>query len=194
MAELIMRGSLFTDSRYCLDQRRMGYVPTRSLEEACLEKREQFFREKICRRKPCSLRFLAIGRSYQNNGFCSLECEAKYLKSQDHKANEALGKKYKKPKKEKKRKSKFKNADKFLMSEAWMKLRYQVLRHYGRKCMCCGRKPPEVEIHVDHIKPRSKFPALSLDFNNLQVLCKECNLGKSAWDESDWRPPQSVPH
>src|SRR5262249_39926358 len=40
----------------------------------------------------------------------------------------------------------------------------------------------------DHIKPRSKFPELELELGNLQVLCADCNLGKRAWDQTDWRP------
>ena len=33
-------------------------------------------------------------------------------------------------------------------------------------------------IHVDHIKPRSKYPKLALDQSNLQPLCETCNLKK----------------
>lgn len=40
------------------------------------------------------------------------------------------------------------------------------------------------------MKPRSKYPELALDPDNLQVLCKACNLGKLAWDETDFRPKQ----
>ena len=40
---------------------------------------------------------------------------------------------------------------------------------------------------MDHIKPVSKFPKLRLAESNLQVLCEDCNMGKSAWDETDWR-------
>lgn len=75
----------------------------------------------------------------------------------------------------------------FYRSSAWLKLRYKVIQKYGAKCMICGRRPPEVTIHVDHIKPRSKYPALELDFDNMQILCEECNFGKSNIDETDWR-------
>jgi len=44
------------------------------------------------------------------------------------------------------------------------------------------------QIHVDHIKPRSKFPELELVFDNLQVLCDDCNIGKSNVDSTDFRP------
>lgn len=53
----------------------------------------------------------------------------------------------------------------------------------------CGRSPKihGVVIHVDHIKPRSKFPELALDVNNLQILCEDCNVGKLNRFETDYR-------
>ncbi|WP_374759367.1 HNH endonuclease [Dyadobacter fanqingshengii] len=51
--------------------------------------------------------------------------------------------------------------------------------------MCCGKF---VELHVDHIKPRSNYPRLALKLTNLQILCKACNLGKSNLYKDDWRP------
>lgn len=77
----------------------------------------------------------------------------------------------------------------FYKSEEWRKLRYRVIQKYGAKCMLCGRSHSEhgVVIHVDHIKPRSKHPELDLNFDNLQVLCEDCNIGKSNNDENDYR-------
>jgi 5-methylcytosine-specific restriction endonuclease McrA len=69
----------------------------------------------------------------------------------------------------------------------WARLRYEIILKRGNRCECCGRSPPEVEIHVDHIKPVSKHPELALEPSNLQVLCKECNYAKNAIDETDWR-------
>lgn len=70
-------------------------------------------------------------------------------------------------------------------NEKWLKLRYEVFKKYGAKCMLCG----SIErLHVDHIKPKSIHPELSLDFNNLQILCYHCNFGKSNTDETDFRP------
>lgn len=78
--------------------------------------------------------------------------------------------------------------DDFLQSYQWRKLRYEAILKYGRKCMLCGATPESgVQIHVDHIKPRKKYPELALDINNLQILCGVCNHGKGNWDESDWR-------
>lgn len=73
----------------------------------------------------------------------------------------------------------------FYSTWEWKKLRFRVLKKYGAKCMLCGSTE---HIVVDHIKPRSKYPELALDFNNLQVLCNSCNMGKSNTDETDFRP------
>lgn len=73
----------------------------------------------------------------------------------------------------------------FYDSREWHVLRYKVIKAHGRVCMACGSN--EGAMHVDHIKPRSRFPELALEFSNLQVLCKACNLGKSSWDETDFR-------
>lgn len=76
----------------------------------------------------------------------------------------------------------------FLSSWEWTTLRYQTLKKYGRRCMCCGATPDDgVKIHVDHVKPRRHYPELALDPGNLQVLCEDCNKGKGAWDETDFR-------
>lgn len=67
----------------------------------------------------------------------------------------------------------------------WLHLRMEVFRKYGKECMCCGAiKGP---MHVDHIKPKSLYPELTWDFNNLQVLCEDCNMGKGNLFEDDWR-------
>jgi hypothetical protein len=44
-------------------------------------------------------------------------------------------------------------------------------------CVSCGRRPPAVKLHVDHIFPASRGG--SSQFHNLQFLCAECNLRKS---------------
>jgi 5-methylcytosine-specific restriction endonuclease McrA len=79
-------------------------------------------------------------------------------------------------------------SEEFLRSFEWRTLRYEVIRAYGAQCMACGKTPRDgAMICVDHIKPRRKYPELALAFNNLQVLCEECNHGKGNWDETDWR-------
>lgn len=82
-------------------------------------------------------------------------------------------------------------SDAFLQTYEWRVLRMKVLKHYGARCMCCGATPSGGAVmNVDHIKPRRDFPHLALDFDNLQVLCHECNHGKGNWDRTDWRPAE----
>lgn len=79
----------------------------------------------------------------------------------------------------------------FYNSKAWRSIRYMAFKQYGKHCMCCGATAQSgVVMHVDHIKPRSKFPELALTLSNLQILCEDCNIGKGAWDSTDWRAPR----
>jgi hypothetical protein len=73
----------------------------------------------------------------------------------------------------------------FYQSQAWRSIRYKALVTYGRKCMLC--RSEDGQMHVDHIKPISTHPGLALEFSNLQILCSDCNLGKSNKDDSDFR-------
>jgi 5-methylcytosine-specific restriction endonuclease McrA len=76
----------------------------------------------------------------------------------------------------------------FYKSDEWREVRYQAIMIHGGCCQACGtRATEEIPIHVDHIKPRSKYPHLALDINNLQVLCECCNMGKSNVYDTDWR-------
>lgn len=90
------------------------------------------------------------------------------------------------------KKSKFKQyitiARNFYLSKEWRELRYEVLNENGGKCCLCGRSAKDgVVLHVDHIIPLSKDWSKRLDKDNLQVLCEDCNLGKSNKDNIDWR-------
>lgn len=88
-----------------------------------------------------------------------------------------------------KRDKDFATSNKFLSSYQWRKLRYEAIQKYERRCMCCGLTPDDgIKLHVDHIKPRKKYPELALDIDNLQILCEICNHGKGNWDETDHRP------
>lgn len=82
----------------------------------------------------------------------------------------------------------------FYRSWEWRTARMVAIKRHGRRCESCGATPGDltssgdpVRIVVDHIKPLGKRWDLRLDQNNLQVLCDECNMGKGAWDETDWR-------
>lgn len=78
--------------------------------------------------------------------------------------------------------------EKFYKTPEWQSLRYQVIRDSDQRCLCCGASPKEgAVLHVDHIKPRSLNPELALIKDNLQVLCGDCNLGKSNKFSDDWR-------
>lgn len=76
----------------------------------------------------------------------------------------------------------------FYDSAAWLRVRYQVLLRRNACCDCCGARGSfSNPLQVDHVKPRSKFPQLALEISNLQILCRDCNFGKGAWDQTDWR-------
>lgn len=85
--------------------------------------------------------------------------------------------------------------DEFYKSWDWRTLRMKVLKEYGATCMCCGATKQHkdmtdatVQIVVDHIKPIHHYWDLRLERSNCQILCQECNQGKGAWDETDYRP------
>jgi len=73
----------------------------------------------------------------------------------------------------------------FYKTREWRDVRSKALVKHGKRCQCCNST--EGHLHVDHIKPRSLFPELELDLNNLQILCEGCNIGKSNTDQTDWR-------
>ncbi len=64
----------------------------------------------------------------------------------------------------------------FYAKPEWLELRGKIFAMYGRKCACCG---DDDHLAIDHIKPRSLYPELELDLDNLQVLCRPCNSRKS---------------
>jgi len=75
-----------------------------------------------------------------------------------------------------------------LTDPTWKDLKSLVYASYGYHCMKCGFLPSDKKnSNVDHIKPRKFYPELSLDFNNLQVLCGRCNKEKSNGPAIDYR-------
>ena len=116
--------------------------------------------------------------------------EGKRLERKLRKAANVAANKPKVTSKRQQRKTKKKQgyAESFYTSEGWRRVRYQALELADGGCVLCGRtRKHGVVLHVDHIKPRSLYPHLSLVLTNLQVLCDDCNLGKSNKSERDWR-------
>lgn len=67
-----------------------------------------------------------------------------------------------------------------LFAKRWARVRWQALKRDQFRCQACGAAAKQgATLHVDHIKPRSRFPELELELSNLQVLCEPCNLSKS---------------
>jgi len=73
----------------------------------------------------------------------------------------------------------------FKKTKEWRMLRYEILVKYNATCLLC--RDDKSIMHVDHIKPRSKYPELALEADNLQVLCEDCNMGKYNIYEHDFR-------
>jgi 5-methylcytosine-specific restriction endonuclease McrA len=65
----------------------------------------------------------------------------------------------------------------FEKSAEWKALKAEFMKTVPHVCVQCGAKS---RLHVDHIKPKSKYPELALEMTNLQLLCKDCNFEKAA--------------
>jgi hypothetical protein len=71
--------------------------------------------------------------------------------------------------------------ERFYASAEWKNARQVVIRDQGSVCKKCGKSiRNQLNVTVDHIKPRKKFPSLALELSNLQVLCRSCNSAKGA--------------
>lgn len=57
-------------------------------------------------------------------------------------------------------------------------LRFEVLRRDDFRCRYCGRRAPDVVLHLDHIVPWSAGGRTTLE--NLRAACYDCNIGKGA--------------
>lgn len=74
----------------------------------------------------------------------------------------------------------------------WSRIRMEILKDKIAEglyfCSICGIGPDitDVKMHVDHIKPKSKYPELMYLKSNLQILCASCNSSKSDYDGDDW--------
>jgi hypothetical protein len=57
------------------------------------------------------------------------------------------------------------------------KLRFEILKRDKFTCCYCGRKAPDVQLHIDHVVPVAKGGGN--DPLNLIAACADCNGGKS---------------
>lgn len=56
------------------------------------------------------------------------------------------------------------------------KYRNKLMKMFNNTCALCKKKGT---LEIDHIKPVKSYPELSKEFENLQVLCKDCHQSKS---------------
>lgn len=68
-------------------------------------------------------------------------------------------------------------AARFYKSPHWRRIRHLFLAAFGRKCMCCGARG-DIQVEVDHVKPRHLYPEIAFRPDNLQILCVDCHRGK----------------
>jgi len=57
------------------------------------------------------------------------------------------------------------------------KKRFEVFKRDSFSCQYCGRRPPDVLLECDHIKPRCEGG--DDEYENLITSCFDCNRGKS---------------
>lgn len=67
--------------------------------------------------------------------------------------------------------------------------RFEIFKRDGFKCAYCGKTPPGVILHVDHVTPVSLGG--TSERTNLITSCADCNLGKS--DVPLTRIPPTIP-
>ena len=63
------------------------------------------------------------------------------------------------------------------------RLRFEVFKRDQFTCRYCGRKPPAVILHADHVLPICLGGVTAI--GNLVASCADCNLGKSGKPLSD---------
>lgn len=71
----------------------------------------------------------------------------------------------------------------------WRKLREQVFKRDGNRCVYCGETPPR--LHCDHIIPLARGGKSELA--NLATACADCNLSKNATVLEDWIAASKAP-
>ncbi|WNM51534.1 HNH endonuclease [Staphylococcus phage S-CoN_Ph10] len=82
-----------------------------------------------------------------------------------------------------------KERKKQLNSKRWKTLRERIIKRDGGMCNRCWVSLNVIEtkdLQVHHIKPRSEYPELMYDPNNLITVCKTCNLALGTKGSLDW--------
>ncbi len=64
------------------------------------------------------------------------------------------------------------------------RVRYEVLRRDDFRCRYCGRRAPDVELHVDHLIPKA-WGGTDAKWN-LATACQDCNIAKSDTPAPQW--------
>ena len=60
----------------------------------------------------------------------------------------------------------------FENKKKWLRLKEEIYNERGRECEICGS---QIGLNVHHILPRSEYPSLNFDKENLIILCKDCH-------------------
>lgn len=71
----------------------------------------------------------------------------------------------------------------------YLDCRSYIFQRIESKCCKCGSQK---SLHLDHIKPVSKYPEQYLNKDNMQILCEVCNLEKSNKNENDYRTRDKI--
>lgn len=79
-------------------------------------------------------------------------------------------------------------------SSTYLKRRYthpeiksSLLAETSEKCAYCESKLTHIAFgHIEHIKPKSKFPELTFQWENLTLACELCNGNKSDFHEEEY--------
>lgn len=73
-----------------------------------------------------------------------------------------------------------------IRSARWRRLRVEVLRRDGWKCVQCGARG---RLEVDHVQPVRDYPEGAFEPGNLQCLCPACHTRKTRLESG--HPPLS---
>ena len=82
-------------------------------------------------------------------------------------------------------KEEFQKDENFYSSPEWREVRKQILRSQSHICYICNELIfDSFDLTVDHVKPKSKYPDLSLELSNLKIACRSCNSAKGNKDKN----------